>query len=193
MPRKKQQSDEALLEALMPAIFSKGPREFTLAEAAGAAGLSAATLIQRFGSKQGLVVAALELTNRRNFAALDNLPPEKGAKAVIRIFVERTPAPEHEHLLSDQLLWLRESMADPEINAVSRDYFVKFRRTIAERMPPLGIPADEAALLVEAQWHGAMTQWGIGRDGHLRGYVERSLYNWFELAGCGTATVTGSG
>lgn len=183
MPRPKQLSDEAVIEAAMPAIFSRKPGEFTLAEVAAAVGLSPATLIQRFGSKQALVVAALELTNRRNFAALDALPPGRGAEAVIRIFVERTPGPEHEMLLGDQLLWLRESMADPRINALSREYFVRFRQALAERMPPLPIPVDDAVLLIEAQWHGALTQWGIGREGHLRGYVERSLRNWFELVG----------
>jgi hypothetical protein len=29
-----------------------------------------------------------------------------------------------------------------------------------------------------------MTQWGIGREGHLRDHVERSLRSWFALAGC---------
>jgi AcrR family transcriptional regulator len=184
MPRKKQLSDEAVLDAVMPAIFAVGPDRCSLADAAAAAGLSPATLVQRFGSKHAMVVAALELTNRRNFAALDSLPEDTGAEAVIRIFVERTPGPEHEAMLSDQLLWLRESMADPGINAVSRDYFVRFRQAIELRMPPLPIAPRKAVLLVEAQWHGALTQWGIGREGSLRGYVERSLRNWFRLAGC---------
>lgn len=182
MARTKQLSDEAVLDAVMPTIFGKGPREFTLGEAGRAAGLSAGTLVQRFGSKQGLVIAALELANRRNFAALDRLPAATGAEAIIRIFVDRTPGPEHEALLGDQLLWLRESMADAAVNAVSRDYFIQFRRALAERMPPLAIPADQAVLLVEAVWHGSMIQWGIGREGQLRGFVERNLRAWFALA-----------
>ena len=183
MARTRQLSDEALLEAVMPVIFGKGPREFTLAEAGRAAGLSAGTLLQRFGSKQGLVIAALELANRHNFAALDRLSDATGREAIIRIFVDRTPGPEHEHLLGDQLLWLRESMADPAVNAVSRDYFVQFRQALADRMPPMAIPAAQAVLLVEALWHGSMIQWGIGREGHLRPYVERHLRHWFTLVG----------
>jgi AcrR family transcriptional regulator len=183
MSRKKQLSDEAVLEAAMPAIFGRKPGEFTLADVAAAVGLSPATLIQRFGSKQNLVVAALELTNRRNFEALGELPPGRGVETVIGIFVDRTPGPEHEAMLGDQLLWLRESMAEPRINALSRDYFTRFRRAVAERMPPLRIAEDEAVLLIEAQWHGALTQWGIGREGHLRDYVEHSLRTWFKMAG----------
>ena len=183
MPRPKQLSDEALLEAAMPAIFGKAPGEMTLAEVGKAVGLSPATLLQRFGSKQQLVVAALALANEKNFAALDRLPPERGSEAVIRIFVDRTPGPEHEGLLGDQLLWLRASMADPHINLLSRDYFERFRKAIAERLPPLSMAADDAVLLVEAQWHGALTQWGIDRKGHLRDYVEARMRALFEALG----------
>lgn len=179
MARTKGQSDEALLDAAMPAIFSKAPGAFTLADVAKAVGLAPATLVQRFGSKQGLVLAALELANRRNVASLDRLSPENGMEAVIRVFVDRTPGPEHENLLGDQLLWLRESIANAEINALTRAYFEQFRRAIAARMPPLRIPPDDAVLLVEAVWHGSMTQWGIGRDGHLRAFVERNLRSCF--------------
>lgn len=180
MPRKKQLSDEAVLHAAMGVFFLKGPRDFTLAEIADAAGISAATILQRFGSKYGLVEATLALSNRMAFAALADLPKERGAKAVIRLFVERTPGPDHEGRLSDQLLWLRESMADPRINALTQDYFKIFRKAIRDRMPPLKIPADDAVRLVEAVWHGSMTQWGIDQKGHLRAAVERNLKHWFD-------------
>jgi len=183
MPRPKQLSDEALLEAAMPAIFGKVPGEMTLAEVARAVGLSPATLLQRFGSKQELVVAALAHANEKNFAALDRLAPDRGAEAVIRIFLDRTPGPEHEGLLGDQLLWLRAGMADPHINKLSRDYFVRFRQALVERLPSLSIAAEDAVLLVEAQWHGALTQWGIDRKGHLRDYVEARLRALFEALG----------
>jgi len=159
----------------MPAIFGKAPGEMTLAAVAKAVGLSPATLVQRFGTKQELVVAALALANEKNFTALDRLPPDRGVEAVIRIFVERTPGPEHEALLADQLLWLRASMAEPRINRLSRDYFVRFREALAQRLPPLSLTAEDAVLLIEAQWHGALTQWGIDRKGHLRDYVEQRL------------------
>lgn len=175
----------------MPALFARGPREFTLAEVGKATGLAPATLVQRFGSKQGLVLAALELTNRRNFAALDRLPPEQGAAAVIRIFLDRTPGPAHEHLLGDQLLWLRESMTDTRVNALSRDYFDKFRQAVADRMPPMSIPVVDAVLLLEAQWHGSLTQWGIGREGRLRDFVERKLRDWFVAVGADCQDVSG--
>jgi AcrR family transcriptional regulator len=183
MARPKRQSDESLLDAAMPALFAKGPGEFTLAEVGRAVGLSPATLVQRFGSKQGLVLAALELTNRRNIEALEGLSSDRGAAAVIRIFVDRTPGPKHEHLVSDQLLWLRESMSDPHVNALTKDYFAKFRKAVADRMPPLPISPADAAMLVEAQWHGSLLQWGIGRDGRLREFVEHNLRIRFATIG----------
>lgn len=181
MTRKKQLSDDALLEAMMPTLCSKGPHDFTLAEVGAAIGMAPATLVQRFGSKQGLVVAALKLANRQNFAALDKLPGEQGVEAIIQIFLDRTAGPELEHLVCDQLLWLRENMVDPEVKAVSREYFVRFRRAIAERMPKLPIPPEEAVLLLESVWHGSIIQWSAAGDRHLRDHVERNLRSWFNL------------
>lgn len=181
MARKKQQSDEELLDALMPTLFSKGPRDFTLAEVGAAAGVVPATLLQRFGSKQGLVVAALKLANRRNFELLDQFPVGRGAEAIIRIFLDRTAGPEHENLVGNQMLWLRENLMDPDVSAVSREYFAEFRLALSERMPDLPIPQEEAVLLVESVWHGSIIQWSVSGSGHLRDHVERNLRNWFKL------------
>lgn len=48
--------DEALLDAADGVLLTEGPSAFTLAKAADAAGVSAATYIKRFGSKQRLFV-----------------------------------------------------------------------------------------------------------------------------------------
>jgi AcrR family transcriptional regulator len=47
-------SDEALLDAADRVLMAEGPSRFTLAKAAAGAGVSAATLIKRFGSKERL-------------------------------------------------------------------------------------------------------------------------------------------
>jgi hypothetical protein len=49
-------------------------------------------------------------------------------------------------------------------------------------MPPLPIAPDLAARLVEAQWQGALNQWGIAPEGSLAEYVAESLTVWFALA-----------
>src|SRR5579864_2284295 len=57
MGRKKTTSDAAVIEATMRVIQRMGPGRLTLAEVAAEAGLAPATLVQRFGSKRGLLLA----------------------------------------------------------------------------------------------------------------------------------------
>lgn len=54
MARPIETGDDALLDAADSVLMTEGPSRFTLAKAADAAGVSAATLIKRFGSKERL-------------------------------------------------------------------------------------------------------------------------------------------
>ena len=56
-PRPRTVPDEQILTAAQRAMSRLGPARLTLAEVATEAGLSAATLVQRFGSKRGLMLA----------------------------------------------------------------------------------------------------------------------------------------
>ena len=55
-PRPRATSDEDLLKAVHAVVTRLGPN-LTLADVAKEAGVSAATLVQRFGSKRGLLLA----------------------------------------------------------------------------------------------------------------------------------------
>jgi AcrR family transcriptional regulator len=54
MARPIETADDELLDAADAVLMANGPAEFTLARAADAAGVSAATLVKRFGSKERL-------------------------------------------------------------------------------------------------------------------------------------------
>ncbi len=183
MARTKTISDEAVLAAAATVMFAKGPSEFTLAAAAKAAGIAPATLVQRFGDKHGLVVAAIAQDNRTFERFLNELPPASGVEAVIDIFARMFPdvADDVDHF-ADQLLWLRQDMRDPDLNRLARERFATLRAAVAARMPPLPIPAETAAELVEAQWQGVLLQWGIFRQGRLADFVCERLRAWLDLA-----------
>ena len=182
MARTKTISDEAVLAAAASVMFAKGPSEFTLADAAKAAGIAPATLVQRFGDKHGLIVAAIAQDNLAFERFLAELPREVGAEAVIGVFARMFPGVEEDaDQFADQLLWLRQDMRDPDLNRLARERFEKLRAALAERMPPLPIPADDAAVLVEAQWQGVLNQWGIFRQGRLADFVTDRLRAWFDL------------
>jgi AcrR family transcriptional regulator len=187
MARRKAISDETVLSAAARVMFAKGPGEFTLADVAAEAGIAPATLVQRFGDKRGLVVAAIAHDNVVFARQMRGLAPAEGAQAVIDVFRHMFAAVEvaDADAFADQLLWLRQDMRDPDLNRLARERFTVLREVIAARMPPLPLPPDRAARLVEAQWQGALIQWGIGREGRLADFVADSLREWFCLAGGG--------
>jgi hypothetical protein len=84
-------------------------------------------------------------------------------------------------VFADQLLWLRQDMRDPALNALARDRFTRLRAAIAERLPPLPMAPEDAARLLEAQWQGALNQWGLEPQGSLADYVTSALADWFTL------------
>lgn len=56
-PRPRQRSDEDILKAACRALARRGPARLTLADVGAEAGLSAAAVAQRFGSKRALLLA----------------------------------------------------------------------------------------------------------------------------------------
>lgn len=59
MPRHKSISDYQVLDVLLPLMLQTGPDGLTFAAAAKACGLSAATLVQRYGKREDLVETVL--------------------------------------------------------------------------------------------------------------------------------------
>ena len=180
MSRPKLISDEAVLDAAVRVMLRAGPGGFTLAEAGREAGVSAATLLQRFGDKQTLVVRALARDVDGFILRLDDAPQTPSREAVLDLFWLVTPDTDDPQAFVDQLPWLREDFLRPELNQLSRRMFVALRAAVAQRLPPLPIPADSAARLLEAQWQGAMNQWGFFQEGRLPDYVSQCLNEWFD-------------
>src|SRR5512145_315992 len=69
MARPRTISDDTLLAATSAAIGRRGPA-FTLADVAREAGVAAGTLVGRFGSKHGLLLAATRAGSQRTVAAM---------------------------------------------------------------------------------------------------------------------------
>lgn len=182
MPRRKSVSDEAVLDAALKVMFRRGPADFTLADVTAEVGIAPATLIQRFGDKRSLVAAAVARDNEAFFRMLDRLPPTPGPAAVIAVFRLLTPDLDDADRFADQLLWLHQDMRDPDLNALARERFARLHEAVVARLPRLAIPAEKAAQLIDAQWQGALIQWGLNRQGPLVDYVTQALANWFALA-----------
>ncbi len=182
MPRRKLKTDAAVLQGAIRVIFAHGPGSFTLAQISDAVGIAPATLVQRFGDKRGLVLAALTEDNKRFARELEAAPRAVGAEAVIDLFWGLTPGENDDHALADQLLWLRQDGEDPQMRTLAQARFALLREALAARLPPLSVPSETAARLVEALWQGALVQWGVERKGALADYVAESLTAFFDVA-----------
>jgi AcrR family transcriptional regulator len=182
MARRKAISDEELLDRALPLMAREGPGGFTLAALAKETGVAPATLLQRFGDKRTLIERAFRRDNERFARWIDVLPEGRGVEATLAVYRAATEDFHDVPGLEDHLLWLRVDIRDPTFNALARARFALFRAAILKRLPPVRLPRDEVARLLDAQCHGAIIQWAIEPKGSLPDYVMASLATVLRLA-----------
>ncbi|MFJ2521344.1 TetR/AcrR family transcriptional regulator [Cellulosimicrobium cellulans] len=176
MPRPKIISDEAILAEVLRLVQRIGPERFTLAAAGKQTGLSPSTLVQRFGSKRALLLAADRWAVERWVGGLDAVP--EGGSALDRLVAGMvfsvdpgTTADE----MANSVSLLQIGLSDREFHASTKVGAVRLRAKILERLREAaanaelrpGVDLDDLAELVEVTYHGAMIRWAIHRDGPL--------------------------
>ncbi|MBL4918037.1 transcriptional regulator [Szabonella alba] len=97
MPRRKILSDSAVLSLALDRLAAGGERALTFGAMARASGLAASTLVQRFGTQEAMVTAALAQGWETALATLDKAETEaaltpKGALALLKA-LPPLPAP----------------------------------------------------------------------------------------------------
>lgn len=170
MPRKRTISDEVLLDHALFVLHEVGPDGLTFGAVAERAGLAASTIVQRFGSKPGLLHAAL-------LRAWDRLDEDtsaavaatgRGAKGVVDLLV-RLSGQYEAHDYADQLRILREDLRDPVLTDRGRAWLTVLADEIEARIPGV------SGMLVLAQWQGTLTVWSFTRDAPVEVMVRRNL------------------
>src|SRR5512134_847706 len=119
-PRPRTVDDPAILGAAGRIISRQGPTKFTLADVASEVGLSAATLVQRFGSKRGLMLA-LACSARDSVEACFRLVRASNPSplaAVLAAGTEMTRYVNSPEEMSNHLAFLQTDLSDPEFYAV---------------------------------------------------------------------------
>jgi AcrR family transcriptional regulator len=184
MPRPKVISDEAILVEVLHLVQRIGPERFTLAAAGKQTGLSPSTLVQRFGSKRALLLAADRWAVERWVAGMDAVPETRSAlgRLVAGIMYTVDPRMTGEEMANSVSL-LQIGLADSEFHASTKDGAVRLRAKILERLREAAANAelkpdvdlDGLAELIEITYHGAMIRWAIHRDGHLVHSVETAF------------------
>ena len=184
-PRPRVTSDEAILAGAGRAIGRIGPARLTLADVAHEAGTSPATLVQRFGSKRGLLLALASMAaegNKQEFAALREAHPSSPTAALLAMadcMSRLVSTPEE---ISNGLAFLQMDLTDPEFHRLalaSGDVMhAETRRLVADAVKAgelTGVQVDSLARALQSVLHGSMVSWAIARQGSLRDWLKRDL------------------
>lgn len=182
MTRQRTISDERIVEAALALMSRLGPEALTLAELGGLVELSAATLLQRFGSKDNLKRVALEYAWDRldeATANADATAPEtpEGAIAVIAaLWQSAEPSPD----FAGGLLLLREDLRDPVLRARGVAWLDTLALALGRRITPDPAHRRRLGRLMVSQWQGAQIWWAFSRKGAAAEVIANDLREWLK-------------
>jgi AcrR family transcriptional regulator len=184
MPRRRTVDDATILAAAAEAIGEMGPSDLTLAAVGANVGLAPATLVQRFGSKRGLLLAlarsssewapetfrAARARHRSHLSAL---------VAALRSMTAMVSTPE---TMANQLAFLQLDLRDPEFHELALAHSRRVREEIralledAVAAKEIG-PTDTRRLAeaIDAVYNGALITWSIYRTGPVDRWLARQL------------------
>jgi AcrR family transcriptional regulator len=169
-------SDADVVEATWRAISRVGAVRLTLADVAAEAGLAAPTLVQRFGSKRGLLLAFAGQAPgaaRDHFAAVRHRQPSPVGALLAALSGMAGPVDSPE-ALANHLTVLHLDLTDPEFHALAVEHARTVRRelrTLLDAAVQAGelLPCDTGRLAeaLQVAYNGALVTWAIDRRGRL--------------------------
>jgi AcrR family transcriptional regulator len=183
-PRPRQTSDAEILAATARVMQRRSPTQLTLADVAKEAGVVPATLIQRFGTKRGLLLALCSTAPGgvpQQFAAA-RAKHKSPLKALIELYAECTafaPTPE---AMANGLAYLQIDLVDPDFYAITLAQFRAIRDE-TQKLLDEAVAAGELrkydttklARLIQHVNGGAMLSWAVYREGSVAAWVRRDL------------------
>jgi AcrR family transcriptional regulator len=177
-------TDAAVVEAASRVITRLGPSQFTLADVAREAGLAPATLIQRFGSKRGLLLALARMAAEGADGCFAKVRAENPSplKALFASFGEMARLAETPEALANNLAFLQIDLTDPEFRrwtlVNSRATLAGFRALLEDAIQAGELePCDTKGLarLIQAAAHGSMVSWAFHQEGRVGEWMRRDM------------------
>ncbi len=183
-PRPRTIDDAEILAACQRVMQRVGPSAFTLQLVADEAGISAPTIIQRFGSKQALLRRLSAGTRGMGAAIVAQLrerhrSPLMVAREFLLCFAEMARTPRE---MAHHLSWLQLDLTDPVMHrhflALSRENHALVAALLDEAVSGGELrPMDTAAMsrVLSALVTGGLLAWSAFREGTAREWLERDL------------------
>ena len=183
-PRPRTVTDEDILAATARAMSKVPPTRFTLADVAREVGLAPATLVQRFGSKRGLLLALSALSAASMDACFDavratHVSPLEALLSAATEMARFSTTPEE---LANSLAYLQIDLSDEDFHkhiligsrAMQRGYAALLDDAVAAgELAPCD--TDALARAVEAMAGGSLIGWAIHRKGKAETWVRKDL------------------
>jgi AcrR family transcriptional regulator len=184
MGRPRTTTDDAILAGASRVVTRLGPAGLTLAEVAREAGLAPATLVQRFGSKRGLLLAlaargAAGVAEPFDRARAGFGSPLATLLAAMRAMAAFVSTPEE---LANHLALFQMDLREPDFHRLALAHAEALRAQIrslldeAAAAGELG-PCDTTRLAraVQVTFNGSLVTWAVHRHGPVEDAVSDDL------------------
>lgn len=179
MGRTKTISDEAVLDSILELVMDIGPDNLTFARAGRAAGLSPATLVQRYGDRDTLLQATLlrawDCLDAATQAADDEEPLT--LEGAIRLLLRLMPPEAAERNATDGLLLLREDIRNPVLRARGAAWGRCLASALDRRLGTAS-KGHRLGWQMASVWLGAQTWWAFTRSGTAEVAIRQALEDW---------------
>ena len=182
MARHKTIPDEQVLDTLLDTVMETGPAGLTFARAAKAAGLSPATLVQRYGDRekmlQSVLLRAWDRLDAETEAADGEaaLTPPGAVDMLMRLMSPDTA----EQNATDGLLLLREDIRDPVLRARGAAWTYRIVTALARRLCDDAEEGKRLAWQMASIWQGAHIWWAFTREESAETAIRRVLESWLK-------------
>jgi AcrR family transcriptional regulator len=177
MPRRKSRSDEQVLDSALALVHEGGVDRLTFAALADRCGLSAATLVQRFGTKAALIQRTLlhawDQLDVRTRELASSVP--KTPDGAVDLLVGLSRQDEDVQTYTDGLLILREDLRDPVLRSRGAGWEAALTAAISDCFTSVPGAPGGIGFALAAHWQGALTWWAFGAERPLDEYLTESL------------------
>jgi AcrR family transcriptional regulator len=173
--RPRSRSDAEILAAVLRAAAASGGADVTLAAIAQEAGLAASTLVERFGSRRALLLAAASSAADGVDAAFDTAIAERGSplETLVTALVALSAPLRTRAALARQIGVLRIDVADPGFRELADRHSARLRARVADLLSQAraadelatACDVDALARAVHVAYNGSLVTWGIGGAG----------------------------
>lgn len=183
MARTRGISDEELLAATARVVDRSGPIAFTLAEVAREVGVTAPLLLQRFGTKRGLLLALADSGAAEvDGAFAKGRADHKRALDALHAALLTLAHPATARSIANGLAFLQLDVTDVAFRARALKFFDAFRtgaRSLikdAVRNKELRrVDVEELARAIEVAYHGSILSWALRQEGSCEAALRRDI------------------